>query len=223
MAIKNTPALLIYSQVDETEPPPYPTADFLIGIFDAPDAAQIAQHVADLDAFSAKSSLARLFSKEPRFHGTWPDAVCKAAAYVQDSGDILTITNVGAESGFGPTLYAAVMECARARGRRGVRPSTEPAKILDKPKRIWKQFHDGTEYKGNVLTVPMHGRHAEPWLNAIYSLAPGAELLDYEQKRAEWKTYKAFWKNSINYDGWRNIAFDMAQRSVEAHTTGSPR
>lgn len=219
MALKNDRSLIFYIEIEETHPPPYLTADFLVGIFDAPDAESILQHVEDMKTWAAKSKLARLFSSKPTLKSANPAAVCKAAAYLQDNGQVLVMKNVGAEIGFGPTLYALVMELARARGRQGVRPSTEPKKILLKPKRIWQQFHDRPEYQGKVLATPVPGSHKEAWLNMVYSLAPDTSLLDYERKRAEWRTYETFWKNLHGPVGWRYMAFDMAQRSVEAHVS----
>ena len=213
--------MLIYLEIDEADPPPYFSSAFLIGLFDAPDAAQISLFTAQTKARAAKSWLARPFTPKPTFDVSEPAAACKAAAHLLDNGKFLQVRNVGAEQGFGPMLYATVLELARARGRHGVIPSTEQGKILEKPKRIWEQFCNGPEYQGKVLTDPVPGQHPEPWLNMAYRLAPGASLLDYDRKRVEWNAYEAFWNASNTVTGWRGRAFNMAARSVDAHVSGA--
>lgn len=217
MALLNSPSLLIYLELDEAAPVTYPTSSFLVALYDAPDAAQICQFT----DWAAKSWISRQFTQKPKIDQSESTAACKAAAYLEDDGEFLQVRNVGAEQGFGPILYATVLELARARGRAGVIPSREPDKILDKPKRIWERFCNGSEYEGKVLTDPIPGQHPEPWLNRAYRLAPDESLLDYVGKRAEWKAYEAFWKKLHVVTGWRDCAFDMARRSVDAHVSGA--
>jgi len=217
MALLKCSSLLVYLEIDEKDPPPFFSSSFLIGLFDAPDAARIDQYSAKAQAWAAKSCLARLITPKPTINISESEATCKAAAYLMDDGERLWVQNVGAEQGFGPTLYAAVLELARARGRLGVCPSVEPGKILEKPKRIWEQFYRGAQYEGKVLTKQVPGHHLEPWLNMSYCLALGASLLDYDRKRHEWKAYDAFWTASNAITSWRDQAFEMARRSVNAH------
>lgn len=221
MALITDESLLIYLQVDETDPAPYPTTEFLVAIFDAPDATRIAEYVANMEIWKDKKKLDRFFSKKPTINVHEPLAVCKAAAYLQDDGKVLTVKNVGAEQGLGPTLYAVVMELARVRKRKGVRPCDESGKILEKPKLIWQGFHTRPEYQGKVLTEPVPGCHPEHWLNMVYSLESSSMLLDYKHKRDKWKIYEKFWKDANGFRSWRDFAFDMAKLSVEAHVSGS--
>lgn len=221
MALKTDESLLIYLELNETDLPPYPTGQFLVAIFDAPEEKQIARHVTKMKIWGTKSKCARLISKKPKIDVLNPKAVCKAAAYLQDDGSVLTVKNVGAEQGFGPTLYVVLMELARKLGRKGVRPCDEPGKILNKPKLIWHRFYNGPEYKGKVLTTPVSGHHSENWLNMVYSLAPDAALLNYKLKRAKWRRYEKFWKDSNGVRVWRESAFDTAKRSVDAHVSGT--
>lgn len=221
MALLNSSSLLIYLEIGDAEPAPYFSSCFLVGLFDAPDAAQISQFTVKMKAWADKIWLARLLTPKPTIDISEPAATCKAAAYVMDNGKILEVRNVGAEQGFGPILYATVLELARARGRDGVIPSSEPGKILEKPKRIWEQFYKEPEYQGKVLTTSVSGQHPDPWLKMVYSLAYGEQLLDYKHKRWEWEMYENFWKDSNTVTGWRGHAFKMAQRSVDAHVSGA--
>lgn len=220
MALLNSSSLLIYLEIDEADPPPFPSSSFLVGLFDAPDAATICLYTTKTEAWLAKNWFFRMFTPRPVNDISEPAATCKAAAYILDNGKFLQVLNVGAERGFGPTLYAAILELARTRGREGVIPSSDPDKILERPKRIWEQFCRGPQYQGKVLSDSVPGQHPEPWLNRAYRLAPGASLLDYIGKRTEWKAYSSFWEASRAVTGWRGKAFDMARRSVEAHVSG---
>lgn len=221
MALLSSPSLFIYLEIDEVDPAPYFSSCYLVGLFDAPDSAQIDLYLAREKAWAAKTWLARQLTPKPKIDVSRPAAACKAAAYLLDDGKFLYVQNVGAEQSFGPTLYATVLELARARGLRGVIPSSEPSKILAKPKQIWKRFWNGSEYQGTVQTSPVPGHHPESWLNMAYRLAPGASLLDYDRKRAEWKAYDAFWNALNSVTDWRAHAFSMAQRSVDAHVSGT--
>lgn len=219
MALINTQSMLIYVEIDEADPPPVPTAHFLVGIFDAPDAEHIAKYEEDKKIWESKGAFVRLLTRTPTMKADSPRAVCKAAAYIADDGKILIVKNVGAEQGYGPTLFAVLMELARARGRKGVAAPNEPGSILEKPKLILQRFCHGAEYEGKVQTTPASGKHTEEWLNMLYSLEPKATLLDYNCKRAKWKAYEAFWQNWGGSGYWRVDAFDMAQRSVDAHAS----
>lgn len=223
MPIQNNPSHLIYVEIDDAEGPPYLSSSFFVAIFDVPDAEKVSKYTAEMTAWLNKGRFARLLACKPRLGTSSPEATCIAAAYVAQNNGYLTVRNVAAESGLGPTLYACILEVASARRLKGVVPSLDPGKILAKPKQIWKRFNDDPQYQGKVLSVPIKGSHQEQWLNMAYSLAPGFSLLECTSKREAWKAYSSFWKKFPSNTEWREIVKKMAERSVDAHASGTHR
>jgi hypothetical protein len=210
MALKDDPGLVFYSQIADDEGYPVPTNEFFVGLYRDARLKRILKCESSMWVRPCRFILARTL-KHPA-----PEFV--AAALVRYLSGALVIRNVGAQTGYGPLLYASVLHLARARGLNGVIPSTDPFKILDKPKKIWRTFATGKEYAGKVEVRPYDGLHAEPWLNQIYTLNPGQELFAFDAMRGRAKTYWGFWQSrNLDSNLLMHPARTMAELSVQAH------
>ena len=133
----------------------------------------------------------------------------------------LLVQNIGAKPGYGPTLYACILELATARGLKGVVPTREPNKILPKPKEIWRQFAHTPCYAEKITTRPLgssHWTHDEAWLNQIYTLVDGAELVGISSMRDRSKRYWSYWHNNgCDEKQLLGLCRNLAIKSVEAH------
>lgn len=139
-----------------------------------------------------------------------------AAAHVVEQANILVVRNVAAVEGYGPTLYACLIEFARVRGLQGVRPTPDSKQILDRPKRIWRRFFEDGFYRKTIDTRDIPGEHAEPWLNKEYSLRDGAMLLPlqrlYENSQAYFNCAPGAMTRHVEYG-----MSSLLRKSVEAH------
>jgi hypothetical protein len=210
MALKDDPGLLFYSQIADDEGYPVPTNEFFVGLYRDARLKRILKCESSMWVRPCRFILARTL-KHPA-----PEFV--AAALVRYQSGALVIRNVGAHNGYGPLLYASVLHLARARGLNGVIPSTDPSKILDKPKKIWERFATGDEYVGKVAVEGFEGDHPEQWLNMIYSLIPGQDLIAFDAMRSRAKTYWGFWQSrNLDSNLLMHPAKKMAELSVQAH------
>lgn len=139
-----------------------------------------------------------------------------AAAHVVEQAETLVVRNVAAVEGYGPTLYACLLEYARVRGFQGVQPTPDSRQILDRPKRIWRRFFEDGFYRKTIDTCDIHGEHAEPWLNKRYSLRDGAMLLPlqglYENSQAYFNCAPNAMARHVEYG-----MLSLLRKSVEAH------
>ena len=149
---------------------------------------------------------------------TKPDCICKAGAMVRQTDKTLIVENIGADKGYGPTLYAAIIELARKRKLNGVRPCREPNKVLHKPKEIWRRFSADPQYGALVRVEPVPGVHAEQWLNCVFSVADGTSLVDIDLMRKNWKRFHRYWADNDTFEStWSDMCRDKARLSVAAH------
>lgn len=214
MALKYDPGLLFYSQIADDEGYPVPTNEFFVGLYRDATLERILKCERAMCVSFSRWNLARTL-KRPA-----PEFV--AAALVRYQSGALVICNVGAQEGYGPLLYASVLHLARARGLNGVIPSTDPSKILAKPKKIWERFATGDEYVGKVAVEGFEGDHPEQWLNMIYSLIPGQDLFAFDAMRGRAKTYWGFWQSrDLDSNLLMHPARTMAERSLQAHQAAS--
>jgi hypothetical protein len=214
MPLKDHSDLLFFSEIDDSEDYPVPTNEFFVGLYRDASLSQVLRCENSRFVRFGRWRLARSLAG--------PSPVLVAAALVRHKGGALLIRNVGALPGYGPLLYASVLHLARARGRIGVIPSLDPAKILAKPKKIWLRFATDEEYSDKVAVERFDGRHDESWLNMIYSLNAGQDLFAFDEMRQKTAAYWRFWQ----YRGFdsgllASLARKMAERSVQAHQEAS--
>lgn len=147
-----------------------------------------------------------------------------AAAFIRPSSKreglvAWQLENVGAIEKCGPTLYAAILEYARAKHNEcsGIVPALQPEDILDKPKEIWRQF--ATNYPQQIALDPVPSpQHQEPWLNNIFKVKEGAPpLLDVEGMLARADKHLDRLSCKRASSTVRDLAFDLAKTSVAAH------
>lgn len=65
MALLDSSSMLIYLEIDEADPLSEFSLPFLVGLFDAPDAAHIGRHTAQANAWAAQSWFARQLTPKP--------------------------------------------------------------------------------------------------------------------------------------------------------------
>ena len=210
MALKPHSELLFFSEIADSEDVPFPTNEFYVGLYIDAALPQILRCERSRFVRFGRWLLGRSLDR--------PTPVLLAAALVRQKSGALLIRNVGAEKGYGPLLYASVLHLARARGRMGVIPSQDPSKILAKPKNIWRKFATDDDYTDKVALTAFDGRHAEPWLNMIYSLRSGQDLISFDDMRSRTRSYWGFWQSR----GFREASLaeharELAALSVKAH------
>lgn len=216
MPLKHHSDLLFYSEIADDEDSPIPTHEFFVGLYRDAALQPILKCESSRFVRFGRWMLARRLEK--------PAPVFVAAALVRHQSGALVIRNVGALPGYGPLLYASVLHLARARGHIGVIPSSDPSKILAKPKKIWLRFATGEDYVDKVAVLPFDGLHAEPWLNMIHNLNPDQDLFAFHVMRRKARAYWRFWQSrDIEPSLLAYPARKMAERSVQAGPSRSSR
>ena len=172
-----------------------------------------------LDSFSQKSFLEQICSKKPRRNPCIVDDVkFIALAQVNLISNKLFVKNVTSQNGYGPTLYALILQVAKKYGYSGVCPSQDPTKILDKPKEIWRQF--SVNYPEQITLKPLSGKpHAEPWLNCCYELS-GKDIIDLESMQYRRNRFLLLTDEDENNFVDRilmDMALDFGKASVRAY------
>ena len=220
MAIKVNSNLLVWCSVADDEAPGYFSGTFVVGLFVSPSCAILLKHAEAKKAWESTPWYQRS-PFQPKLSGmpAQSDLTCVAGASVgEGGGNCLTVENVGAKQGYGPTLYAALLELARARKRDGVLPSRDPTKILPKPREIWRQFAQGSAYSTKIGMRGFSGLHPEPWLNNAFFLKEGAMLLPLQAMRNRAASCIAYWVAQGVYESSiTDRIMDMAKLSVTAH------
>lgn len=214
MALIHDPDLLFYSEIADDEDYPFPNEQFFVGLYRDATLNPILECERSRFVRFGRWMLGRsLKQPEPEF---------VAAALVQHQFGALFIRNVGASGGYGPLLYASVFHLARARGCAGVIPTSDPSKILAKPKEIWRRFAQDEEYAGKVAVRTCEGRHDETWLNMIYKLNPDQNLFAFDEMRRKSRAYWGFWQpRGFEPSRFAYRARKMAEFSVKAHQEAS--
>lgn len=209
MAIKSTDDLLFYE--DNAQ---FPTESLqFVGLFQS-------KYCQAMKVWTNKSWIGRTFSRCPkRSSDIYEDAHFVAMAYVErHSGREILVNNIAALDGYGPTMYAALIQLAYDDKHVGVLPSQDPSKIVERAKRIWQRF--STDYPAKISLTPTGmSRHKESWLNNSYSLAT-PPLVDLDAMRNRYRNYLAYPDSNGQVKiALHDLAHALGQKSVDAHTT----
>lgn len=205
MPLKSTSDLLFYTDRDAKA---VVTDPYLIGLFRSRHCARV----------TSRGALGRWLS--PRsFKGSVPDDTTFVACAMVETvvtGDqrlpTIHMRAVGADEGYGPTLYASILQFARNEALAGVLPSVSVAAMPPKPAAIWRQFSEAYDNKISLAPAAQEV-HAEPWLNQIYALSHGAELVDLSGMRERYGIYMRHTRhNDWALHALRAAAYDMAHK-----------
>lgn len=143
-----------------------------------------------------------------------------AAARFTVTSNILVVKNTAADDGYGPTLYAVLLELARAWALEGASPYNQPGKVAKKAKNIWLRFKTHSDYENKVLTsqLPISSGHSESWLNEVYSLTGRNPLISIKPMCKRGKNFLEIRRKQKKSD----IVFsqrlsEFLEKSVEAY------
>lgn len=205
MPLKSTSDLLFYTDRDAKA---LVTDPYLIGLFRSQHSARV----------TARGALGRWLSPTS-FAGSVPDDTTFVACAMVETvvtGDerlpTIHMCTVGADEGYGPTLYASILQFARNEELAGVMPSVTVAAMPPKPAAIWRQFSEA--YDDKISLAPAaQGVHAEPWLNHIYALNRDESLVDLAGMRERYGVYMRHTRgNDWVLHALRGAAYDMAHK-----------
>lgn len=205
MPLKSTSDLLFYTDRDAKA---VVTDPYLIGLF----RSQYCQRAA------SRGVLGRWLSPTS-FTGSVPDdttfvACAMVETVVTGEQQLPTIhmCTVGADEGYGPTLYAAILQFARNEELAGVLPSVTVPSMPPRPKAIWRQFSEA--YDDKISLAPATQQvHAEPWLNHVYALKRGEDLVDLAGMRQRYGVYMRHTRrNDWVLHALRSAAYEMAHK-----------
>ena len=207
MPLKSCSDLLFYSECADSEPAPFLVEQFFVGLYQDQSLTEVLSREKNPFVKWAQRSLGRPLKE--------PSVSFVAGALVQEMNRTLVVRNIGALSGYGPLLYACMLHLARPRQLSGIVPSRDPVKILEKPKAIWHRFATDPVYSKKISLQSISGDHSEPWLNNIFSLNLGEDLIDFEPMRLNTRRFWKFWKsNGIEPTGLNQGARQLAELSV---------
>ena len=172
-----------------------------------------------LDIFSQKSLFKQICTKKPRRNPSISfDVEFIAVAQVELRSNKLFVKNVASKKGYGPTLYALLLQIAKNDGYSGVCPIQEPTKILDKPKEIWRQF--SINYPGQITSEPLDNKpHIDSWLNCCYKLC-GIDIIDLksmQDRRDRFMLLTDDDENNFVDSVLIDMALDLGKASVSAY------
>ncbi|NYT59649.1 hypothetical protein H0A65_12040 [Alcaligenaceae bacterium] len=172
MALLRSSNLLFFAERKDDEHAGYFDECFFVGIYLAPSYERLRQW--DEAVQKARTRPLGWLWPSRKLEGmpSELDVDFVGGAKVCEVGKALSVQNIGAKPGYGPTLYACILELAAARGLKGVFPTREPTKILPKPKEIWRQFAQAPCYTGKIIIRPISPSqltHSEGWLNQVFS------------------------------------------------------
>lgn len=209
MSLQDYSELMFYSECDDSKPPPFLVEQFFVGLYREKSFKEIIRCETEFCVPWARWRYGSTVQPSPSFIG---------GALVQEMNKALLIRNIGTNIGYGPLLYACILHLARARRLDGVVPSRDPAKLLVKPKNIWRNFATNPVYSKIITCRPIPGTHSEDWLNQIFSINNGKELITFENMRSNTKHFWDFWRSKgIEPNGLSSGARAMAELSVQAH------
>lgn len=210
MAIKNSLDLLLYEQHQTSWPV---GSSAFIGLFLSKSFTAVVAH-------DALPWLRRISSHAPAIDtDIYDDVACIASAYVRRTpANLLVLDNVVARAGYGPTLYATLLQIARDGDYLGVAAPETPCNVLERAKPLWARFV--VSYPGQIGSAPLrHYQHPEGWLNQSYS-GIGTDLVALEVLRRQTERYLVHVGAVAARDPrqiLRDMAFELAGRSGEAH------
>ena len=138
-----------------------------------------------------------------------------AAAYVERfRNGVAVLKNIAASGGYGPTMYACLIQMISDDGPGFFYPSQVKGEIVDASIKIWRRFHDNCDLI-DIKHEGADGPHSEPWLNCGYRVK-SEPLIDLAPARARYKTYVSLIPPRAE-GTIRDLAFDFCQASVRAY------
>lgn len=178
------------------------------------------KHMDTILAKRAKGIFLRWRPVAKRAADVMEDVTILAAALIERREGVLDVTNLASTWGYGPTLYAALIQLAKEEGLEGVISST-PASPEAKP--MLRCFT--TDYEGKIAASPTDKTdHSESWLNCSLSLV-GRPFMELASMRKRYSEYLHLEPDSaqrrLDHKAIRHEVFDKAHLSVAAHVRPS--
>lgn len=152
--------------------------------------------------------------RQPIVTATDVEFVAAARLRFEDDGSAV-VANLAAKCGFGPSMYACLMQMVTNDGEGYLYPTQTKGKIVPQSKEIWRQFHE--DYDGRILTkATPDGPHDEPWLNCGYRVSENS-LVDLTSIRDRYTQYRTRMGNDYRPGTLREKAFALCEKSTESY------